>query len=95
MKAKYLIQLQTNNANMGATGWFTIHGAMRKAAADEIAADFRHARPVDDTRAVRVITADKYAAEVREHNRAAFAVRHIGFDLSVPGTDRSVKTPGF
>lgn len=32
MKAKYLIQIQTNNANMGVTGWFTIHGAMRKAA---------------------------------------------------------------
>lgn len=72
MKAKYLIQLQTNNANMGATGWFTIHGAMRKAAADEIAADFRHARPVTDLRDVRVISADKFAAEIREYNRAAF-----------------------
>ena len=76
MKAKYLIQLQTNNANMGATGWFTIQGAIRKAAADEIAADFRHARPVTDTRAVRVITADKYAAEIREANRAAFRADH-------------------
>jgi hypothetical protein len=51
MKAKYLIQTQTNNAYMGATGWFTLHGAMTKGAADELAADFRHARAVDDLRA--------------------------------------------
>lgn len=71
MRAKYLIQLQTNNECMGATGWFTIHGAMRKAAADEIAADFRHARPVNDTRMVRVISAVKFTEENRTFNRAA------------------------
>lgn len=72
MKAKYLIQLQTNNSNMGATGWFTLHGAMTKTKAEEIAADFRHARPVNDLRAVRVISASKFTDEVRAYNRAAF-----------------------
>lgn len=71
MKAKYLIQIQTSNANMGATGWFTIHGAMRKAIADEIAQDFRHARSVTDTRAVRVISAVKFTEENRAINHAA------------------------
>lgn len=74
MKAKYLIQIQTNNANMGVTGWFTIHGAMRKAAADEIAQDFRHARSVTDTRAVRVISAVKFTEENRTINHAAMRV---------------------
>jgi hypothetical protein len=71
MKAKYLIQLQTNNANMGATGWFTIHGAMTKAKAQELANDFEQARPVTDSRAVRVISADAFTAEVRAWNHAA------------------------
>lgn len=72
MKAKYLIQIQTNNAYMGATGWFTIHGAHTKAAADSLAADFRHARSVIDTRAVRVISAVKFTDENRAVNLAAF-----------------------
>lgn len=71
MKAKYLIQIQTNNAYMGAIGWFTMHGAMTKAKADEIAADFRHARAVTDTRAVRVISAAKFTDEWRAANHAA------------------------
>ena len=71
MKAKYLIQIQTNNAYMGATGWFTIHGAHTKAAADSLAADFRHARSVTDTRAVRVISAVKFTEENRAVNHAA------------------------
>lgn len=71
MKAKHLIQIQTNNAYMGANGWFTIHGAMTKAAADEIASDFRHARAVTDTRAVRVISAVKFTDENRAANHAA------------------------
>lgn len=95
MKAKYLIQLQTNNANMGATGWFSLDGAMTKTAADEKAADFRHARPVSDTRAVRVISAEKFAAEIREHNRAAFNHARIGIDHAIPGAEKSVRTPGF
>jgi len=72
MKAKYLIQIQTNNAYMGVTGWFTIHGAHTKAAADSLAADFRHARSVTDTRAVRVISAAKFTDENRAANYAAF-----------------------
>jgi hypothetical protein len=71
MKAKYLIQIQTNNANMGATGWFTVHGAMRKDAADTIASDFRHARAVTDTRAVRVISAVNFTKENSAFNRAS------------------------
>lgn len=57
---------------MGATGWFTMHGAMTKAKADEIACDFRHARPVNDTRCVRVISARAFTDEVRTFNRSAF-----------------------
>jgi hypothetical protein len=71
MRAKYLIQIQTNNAHMGATGWFTVHGAVTRAAADSLAADFRHARSVTDTRAVRVISAAKFTDENRAVNRAA------------------------
>ena len=70
MKAKYLIQIQTNNANMGA-GWFTMHGAMTKAAADDLAADFRNARAVDDLRAVRVISYANFSKEHRAANHAA------------------------
>ncbi len=72
MKAKYLVQLQTNNANMGATGWFTIDSSMTKRVADEKASDFRHARPVNDLRAIRVISAAKFTDEVISYNRAAF-----------------------
>jgi len=72
MKAKYLIQLQTNNSNMGATGWFTIDGAMTKNKAQEIASDFRHARPVNDLRQVRVISAKNFKSEIVQWNNAAF-----------------------
>jgi hypothetical protein len=71
MKARYLIQIQTNNANMGATGWFTVSGAMTRPAADEIAANFRHARAVDDLRAVRVISYVNFSKEHRAANHAA------------------------
>jgi hypothetical protein len=71
MKSKYLIQIQTNNAYMGASGWFTVHGAATRPAADLLAADFRHARSVTDTRAVRVISAVKFTDENRAVNRAA------------------------
>jgi hypothetical protein len=74
MKAKYLIQIQTNNVYMGVTGWFTIHGAQTKPAADALAADFRHARSVTDTRAVRVISAVKFTNENRAANHAAMRV---------------------
>jgi hypothetical protein len=72
MKAKYLIQIQTNNAYMGATGWFTVHGAATRPGADSLAADFRHARAVTDTRAVRVISAANFTKENRAVNLAAF-----------------------
>ena len=71
MKAKYLIQIQTNNAYMGATGWFTVHGAQTKSTADALATDFRHARSVTDNRAVRVISAVKFTEENRAINHAA------------------------
>lgn len=70
MKAKYLIQIQTANPNMGA-GWFTVSGAMTKPAANELAADFRHARAVTDTRAVRVISYANFSKEHRAANHAA------------------------
>lgn len=70
MKAKYLIQIETANANMGA-GWFTVSGAMTKPAADDLAADFRHARSVTDTRAVRVISYTNFSKEHRAANHAA------------------------
>jgi len=70
MKARYLIQIQTANANMGA-GWFTISGAMTRPAADDLAADFRHARAVTDTRAVRVISYANFSKEHRAANHAA------------------------
>ncbi len=72
MKAKYLIQIQTNNANMGASGWFTVQGAATRPGADSLAADFRHARAVTDTRAVRVISAANFTKENRAVNLAAF-----------------------
>ena len=74
MKAKYLIQIQTKNAYMGTTGWFTIHGSRTKPVADSLAADFRHARAVTDTRAVRVISAVKFTDENRADN---FACMHL------------------
>ena len=70
MKSKYLIQIQTDNANMGA-GWFTVHGAQTKTAADALAADFRHARSVTDTRAVRVISYANFSKEHSDANHAA------------------------
>ena len=67
MKAKYLIQIETNNAYMGVAGWFTVQGAQTKPDADALAVDFRHARAVTDTRGVRVISAAKFT----DKNRAA------------------------
>jgi hypothetical protein len=81
MKAKYLIQIQTNNACMGATGWFTVHGAQTKPAADALCADFRHARSVTDTRAVRVISAVKFTEENRAVNHAALHNARKSFTL--------------
>ncbi len=71
MKAKYLIQIETANANMGATGWFTVSGAMTRPAADDLASDFRNARAVTDTRAVRVISHANFSKEHRAANHAA------------------------
>jgi len=70
MKAKYLIQIQTRNPYMGATGWMTMHGAMTKKSADDIACDFLHAMSVTDTRTVRVISAKAFSDENRAFNLA-------------------------
>ena len=72
MKAKYLIQLETKNGNMGATGWFTVHGAQTKPAALEILKDFESSKRPDDDRALRVISADNFSKETRAANLAAF-----------------------
>ena len=70
MKAKYLIQIQTDNANMGATGWFTVSGAMTRPAADVLLQDFLAAQGVTDNRALRVIS---YANFSKEHSAANYA----------------------
>ncbi len=88
MQAKYLIQLQTNNPYMCVKGWFTVHGAQTKPAADALAADFNAARSATDTRAVRVISAANFAKENSAVNRRAM---RIDMDYAYPGTDRSVK----
>lgn len=70
MKSKYLIQIQTNNANMGA-GWFTVSGAMTRPAADAILQDFLAAQGATDTRALRVISYANFSKEHRAANHAA------------------------
>ena len=64
---------------MGATGWFTLHGAQTRAGADSIAADFRHARPVSDTRAVRVISYANFTKEHKAANLAAMRAHHARY----------------
>ena len=71
MKAKYLIQIQTNNANMGATGWFTVSGAMTRPAADALLQDFLTAQGVTDNRALRVISYANFSTEHITANHAA------------------------
>ena len=72
MKAKYLIQLETKNGNMGATGWFSVSGAMTKAAALETLKDFEASKRPDDGRALRVISAGNFSKENRAANLASF-----------------------
>lgn len=79
MKAKYLIQLSTKNADMGATGWFTIQGTQTKAKALEHLEDIKATQDYtagvrEDyvPKQVRVISADAFKAEIRAWNRAAF-----------------------
>jgi hypothetical protein len=95
MKAKYLIQISTGNPNLGATGWFTVSGAMTRAAADSLLQDFIAAQSATDERALRVISYDNFTKEHRAANHAAMRAAHIGVDYAVPGAERSVKTPGF
>ncbi len=71
MKAKYLIQMSTNNPQLGVNGFATLDGAMTRAVADEkanaiLAAELYARR--DSARAVRVIT----PAQLRAESRAAF-----------------------
>jgi hypothetical protein len=73
MKAKYLIQVQTSNANMGATGWYTISGAMTMKAAKELEQDVIGAEQyAGRSRGIRIIKQDDFSKEVREWNRKAF-----------------------
>ena len=72
MKAKYLVQVQTNNANMGATGWFTVNGAMTLKAAKDFEHDIIEAEQyANRDRAVRVIKQQDFSREVKEWNRKA------------------------
>lgn len=63
MKANYLIQVQTRNPNMGATGWMTLHRAPTRKAADSLADEFRRAQAALDARAVRAVSARAFALE--------------------------------
>lgn len=76
MKSKYLVQVAGNNAMHTVNRFFTFDGAMTKAVAEEKAAAVRsaeeHARK-DQAREIRVISAKKWAEEIREANREAFA----------------------
>jgi hypothetical protein len=71
MKVKYLIQIQTNNAYMGATNWFTVHGAMTRAKADATLQDFLASQSATDKRALRVISYANFSKEHGAANRAA------------------------
>jgi hypothetical protein len=69
MKAKYLIQTITNNANMGATGWYSVSGAMTKAQGLDILEDYKQGW---GDKQFRLISLKDYQASIREWNRAAF-----------------------
>lgn len=69
MKSKYLIQTITNNANMGATGWYSVSGAMTKAQGLDILEDYQQGW---NGKQFRLISLKDYQASIREWNRAAF-----------------------
>ena len=71
MKAKYLIQVYTNNPSLTASpfGFFTIAGKMTKKAAVEELAEFK---ALNEQRAMRVISAKDFSEECKQANRIAF-----------------------
>jgi hypothetical protein len=78
MKAQYLIQVTSNNDDMvGASGWFTVSGAMTKKAALELLKDFQDAETyAQRTRGLRLIKSSDYTLEVQQRNREAMAKNH-------------------
>jgi hypothetical protein len=69
MKSKYLIQTITNNANMGATGWYSVSGAMTKGKGLEILNDYQSGW---NDKQFRLISLKDYQQSIREWNHAAF-----------------------
>ena len=69
MKSKYLIQTITNNANMGATGWHSVGGAMTKAQGLNILEDYKQGW---NDKQFRLISLKDYQESIRDWNRAAF-----------------------
>lgn len=69
MKSKYLIQTITNNANMGATGWYSVSGAMTKAKGLEILEDYQSGW---NDKQFRLISLKDYQESIKQWNRAAF-----------------------
>lgn len=69
MKSKYLIQTITNNLNMGATGWYSVSGAMTKAKGLEILEDYKQGWK---DKQFRLISLKDYQESIKQWNRAAF-----------------------
>ena len=69
MKSKYLIQTITNNANMGATGWYSVSGAMTKAKGLEILEDYQSGW---NNKQFRLISLKDYQESIKQWNHAAF-----------------------
>ena len=69
MKAKYLIQTITNNANMGATGWYSVNGAMTKVKGLELLEDYKQGWKDKE---FRLISLKDYQESIKQYNRAAF-----------------------
>ena len=66
MKCNYLIQIKTNNKNIGATGWHTVSGGVTKSQAVDLMVDFLEL--VEDKSTVRLISLKDFQAEIKAWN---------------------------
>lgn len=71
MKAKYLVQVYTNNKMMSVvpSGFYTMHGTQTKASALEWLKDLQSA---NESRPMRVISAKDFSEEIKQANRVSF-----------------------
>lgn len=71
MKAKYLVQVYTNNPMMSVvpSGFYTINGTQTKQAALSILDDLQQC---NESRQMRVISAKDFNNEIKQANRIAF-----------------------